>query len=317
MTSTTSPGPDVCTRVDAELVRRGLARSRAEAAQLVRDGAVDCAGVLVRKPATLVGPDAVLTVRAAEGNPGFVSRAGTKLNGVLDALGTQGPPVEGVDCLDIGASTGGFTDVLLRRGARSVIALDVGHDQLVPTLRADARVHVIEKFNARGLEAETLPHPPQLVVADVSFISLTMIIPAVARSVPAAADLLLMVKPQFEIGKDRLGSSGVVQGHQLRAEAVTTVVAAAVRSGLGVRAIVPSPLPGPHGNREFFVWFTRAAEPMSSEDGTIGRAVAHDLDTGTKAFWPRQSGQQLGTVQPTSNGDANLEPETLTAGGRQ
>lgn len=193
-------------RLDAELVRRGLARSRGQAVALVKSGAVSVSGAVVRRASVVVSAESPITVEADAEDPGFVSRAGFKLDGVLVALGEDGPSVAGVDCLDVGASTGGFTDVLLRRGAKSVVALDVGHGQLVEPLRSDPRVHVVERFNARELTTEVLPVAPGLVVADISFISLTMVLPAVVASVPTDAELLLMVKPQFEVGREHLGS---------------------------------------------------------------------------------------------------------------
>jgi 23S rRNA (cytidine1920-2'-O)/16S rRNA (cytidine1409-2'-O)-methyltransferase len=260
-------------RVDAELVRRGLARSRRDAARLVVDGAVTVDGRLVRKPSASVAPDAVVVIASDVLDRGYASRGALKLEGVLAALGALGPRVEEASCLDVGASTGGFTDVLLRRGARRVIALDVGHDQLVADLRDDPRVHVVEGYNARELTARDLPWVPSLVVADVSFISLTLLLPALATTVPPDADLLLMVKPQFEVGRDRLGAGGVVRESGLHAAAVRAVVHAAGAVGLGLRAVVPSPLPGPNGNREFFGWFAPSA-PVSDPGAMIERAIA-------------------------------------------
>lgn len=272
-------------RLDAELVRRGLARSRGQAVALVKSGAVSVSGAVVRRASVVVSAESPITVEADAEDPGFVSRAGFKLDGVLVALGEDGPAVAGVDCLDVGASTGGFTDVLLRRGAKSVVALDVGHGQLVEPLRSDPRVHVVERFNARELTTEVLPVAPGLVVADISFISLTMVLPAVVASVPTGAELLLMVKPQFEVGREHLGSGGVVRDTALHARAVRGVVDAAVALGFGPRAIIPSPLPGPNGNREFFVWFSRAAEQMSVSDDTIGRAVGQPVEAGAAVTW--------------------------------
>jgi len=272
-------------RLDAELVRRGLARSRGQAVALVKSGAVTVGSEVVRRASTVVAAGTQITVEADADDPGFVSRAGFKLDGVLVALGDRGPKVSGADCLDLGASTGGFTDVLLRRGARSVVALDVGHGQLVEPLRSDSRVHVVERFNARELTAASLPTVPSLVVADISFISLTLVLDALVASVPDDAELLLMVKPQFEVGREHLGSGGVVRDTALHARAVRGVVDAANRLGLGTRAIVPSPLPGPNGNREFFVWLSRAAAQMSPSDDTIGRAVGHPVEAGAAVTW--------------------------------
>lgn len=246
------------TRVDSELVRRGLARSRGQAGQLVASGRVSVDGVPVRRAAAQVDDTHVLVVEPDD-DPGYASRGGHKLAGALDALGADGPRVEGRVCLDAGASTGGFTDVLLRRGARLVVAVDVGHDQLVPELRADPRVDAREGVNVRELRAGDVEPRPSLVVADLSFISLTLVLPALADVAAPDADLLVMVKPQFEVGRERLGSGGVVRDPGLRVEAVTTVARTAARLGLQVRDVVPSPLPGPSGNVEFFLWLTRPA----------------------------------------------------------
>ena len=291
-----APRQRTSARVDAELVRRGLARSRTQAAAHLKDGRVSVDGVVVTRSSTPVTADSAITLRPDDDDPGFASRAAFKLDGILTALGDAGPPIDGAVCLDVGASTGGFTDVLLRRGAATVIALDVGHDQLVPELRADPRVVVMEKFNARQLTTGDLPAVPTVVVADVSFISLTLILPAIVRSVPAHADLVLMVKPQFEVGRERLGHGGVVRSDALRSEAVRTVTTAAAAAGVGVRAVIPSPLPGPHGNREYFVWFTRAASPIGPGDDTIEQAVAHPLGVTTVAYWARTD------VPPTTGG---------------
>ncbi|MFC7023035.1 TlyA family RNA methyltransferase [Promicromonospora thailandica] len=264
-------------RVDAELVRRGLARSRRHAAELVASGRVMVAGRVVTKPSAGVADGADVSV-----SPGpdpeheFASRAALKLAGALDALARVpgGPRVEGSFCADLGASTGGFTDVLLRRGADHVVAIDVGHDQLVPALRADDRVTVVEGFNVRDLTPADLVRPPDLVVADLSFISLTVVLPAVATVVRPGAQALLMVKPQFEVGRERLGSGGVVRDPALQAAAVRTVAEAAGRAGLRTRAVVPSPLPGPSGNREFFLWLVAGEAGTSQEAGNGEQAVA-------------------------------------------
>lgn len=283
-------------RIDVALVRRGLARSRAEAARLLGEGMVELDGRAVTKPSTSVSPSADLSLRGEDDAGDYVSRAALKLRGALDALGDRGPLVTGADCLDVGASTGGFTQVLLERGARRVIALDVGHDQLAPQLRADPRVHVVEGCNARALTAADLPWRPQLVVADVSFISLTLVLPAVLAAVPGDVELLVMVKPQFEVGRERLGAGGVVRDPRLHQQAVRDVVASARAAGVGARAVVPSALPGPHGNREFFVWFTRAEPHADRIDDTIERAVL-DVPHGRipTAHWAR-------TVPPRTGG---------------
>jgi 23S rRNA (cytidine1920-2'-O)/16S rRNA (cytidine1409-2'-O)-methyltransferase len=270
-------------RADVELVRRGLARSRRHAAELVATGRVTADGRPVAKPSSPVAPAAALDVAPDPADPQYASRAGGKLAGALDALGADpvgravADAVPGAWCLDLGASTGGFTDVLLRRGAAHVVALDVGHDQLVPGLRADERVTVVEGFNVRDLTERDLARAPDLVVGDLSFISLTLVVPAVARVLATGAPALLLVKPQFEVGRERLGSGGVVRDPQLHAEAVLAVVRAGAGQGLAARAVVPSPLPGPSGNREYFCWLERATAPLAAEDvdvEAVARAVA-------------------------------------------
>jgi 23S rRNA (cytidine1920-2'-O)/16S rRNA (cytidine1409-2'-O)-methyltransferase len=287
-------------RVDAELVRRGLARSRRHAAELVASGRVRIGSRAVAKPSSTVadGED-VSVVPGPDPEHEFASRAALKLAGALDALVRVpgGPRVEGAFCADLGASTGGFTDVLLRRGAAHVVAIDVGHDQLVPALRADDRVTVVEGLNVRDLTTADLARPPDLVVADLSFISLTMVLPAVAGVLRPGAQALLMVKPQFEVGRERLGSGGVVRDPALHAEAVRAVVHAAERAGLRARAVVPSPLPGPSGNREFFVWLVpdtqaQAHAPDQADEhdravaDAVGAAVAWDPARGEPANRP-------------------------------
>lgn len=277
-------------RVDAELVRRGLARSRRHAAELVASGRVRVASRVVAKPSSAVadGED-VLVLPGSDPEHEYVSRAALKLAGALDALTrmADGPRVEGAFCADLGASTGGFTDVLLRRGADHVVAIDVGHDQLAPALRADDRVTVVEGFNVRDLAPTDLAQAPDLVVADLSFISLTLVLPAVASVLRPGAQALLMVKPQFEVGRERLGSGGVVREPGLRAEAVVTVGRAAERAGLRVRAVVPSPLPGPSGNREYFVWLVPDAGPGPTDrSGVQTRNLTSDRTA-------HQTGDQL------------------------
>jgi 23S rRNA (cytidine1920-2'-O)/16S rRNA (cytidine1409-2'-O)-methyltransferase len=258
-------------RVDAELVRRGLARSREHAARLVLAGRVRAAGAPVGKPAQRVAPDGELLVDVDPDDPGYASRAGHKLAGALDALAPRGLQVRGRRCLDVGASTGGFTDVLLRAGAAQVVCLDVGHGQLVPRLRDHRRTVVMEGRNVRDLTAADLGRRVDLVVADVSFISLTLVLPVLADVAAPAADLLLMVKPQFEVGRDRLGSGGVVQSAALRAEAVRGVAAVGDDLGWGAHGVVPSPLPGPAGNLEYFLWLRRGAGtvPPASIDQVV------------------------------------------------
>jgi 23S rRNA (cytidine1920-2'-O)/16S rRNA (cytidine1409-2'-O)-methyltransferase len=260
-------------RLDAELVRRGLARSREQAAELVAAGRVRVAGRPATKPATQVEAAAPLLVDdpAGDGPPNYVSRGGHKLAGALDAFEPAGLVVAGRRCLDVGASTGGFTDVLLRRGAAHVVAVDVGYGQLAWRLRTDDRVTVVERTNARALAREVVGAPAQLVVADLSFISLRLVLPAVQRCATADADFVLMVKPQFEVGREALGAGGVVREPGLRAGAVRDVATSAATLGLGTVGVVASPLPGPAGNVEFFLWL-RAGAPALDE-GALRRAV--------------------------------------------
>jgi 23S rRNA (cytidine1920-2'-O)/16S rRNA (cytidine1409-2'-O)-methyltransferase len=255
-------------RLDAELVRRGLARSREQAGELVAAGLVAVAGQRASKPATQVARDAPITV-ADPGEPGYVSRGGRKLAGALAVFGPEGLIVEGRNCLDAGASTGGFTDVLLRAGAAHVVAADVGYGQLAWSLRTDPRVTVMDRVNVRTLERVT--PAPGLVVADLSFISLTLVLPALVACATPGADFVLLVKPQFEVGKGRVGAGGVVRDTTGRSAAVKKVSGAAGELGLGVRGITASPLPGPAGNVEYFVWLRRGAPPLEEEQ--LRRAI--------------------------------------------
>jgi 23S rRNA (cytidine1920-2'-O)/16S rRNA (cytidine1409-2'-O)-methyltransferase len=263
-------------RVDAELVRRGLARSREQAASLVAAGRVRADGRVVGKPAVRVAAGTELVVEADPADPGYASRAAHKLAGALVELGPQGLAVRGRRCLDVGASTGGFTDVLLRGGATQVLCLDVGHDQLVPWLRADPRTVVLEGRNIRDVTLADLGGTVDLVVADVSFISLVLVLPVLTGLVdPEArppADLLLMVKPQFEVGRERLGSGGVVRRPDLRADAVRRVAEAGQGLGWGAHGILRSPLPGPSGNLEYFLWLRRGPGTLTAD--AVDRAVA-------------------------------------------
>jgi 23S rRNA (cytidine1920-2'-O)/16S rRNA (cytidine1409-2'-O)-methyltransferase len=255
-------------RLDAELVRRGLARSREQAGELVAAGRVTVAGQRAAKAATQVRRDAPISI-ADTGEPGYVSRGGHKLAGALAVFGPAGLTVAGRACLDAGASTGGFTDVLLRAGAAHVVAADVGYGQLAWSLRTDPRVTVLDRVNVRTLENVT--PVPGLVVADLSFISLTLVLPALVACAAPDADFVLLVKPQFEVGKGRVGAGGVVRDSADRAGAVRTVAGAAGRLGLGVQGITASPLPGPAGNVEYFLWLRRGAPPL--DDGQLERAI--------------------------------------------
>jgi len=245
-------------RLDTELVRRGLARSREQATELIAAGRVTVAGQAAAKAATQVSKGAAVAVSAADDGPEYVSRGGHKLAGALAAFSSLA--VAGRRCLDAGASTGGFTDVLLRAGAAHIVAVDVGYGQLAWSLRTDPRVTVLDRVNVRGLSPAQVAPPPEVVVADLSFISLTLVLPALD------ADFALMVKPQFEVGKGRVGAGGVVRDPADRAEAIRRVCDAAKSLGLGVRGVVASPLPGPAGNVEYFVWLHRGAPPLDEDD---------------------------------------------------
>jgi 23S rRNA (cytidine1920-2'-O)/16S rRNA (cytidine1409-2'-O)-methyltransferase len=260
-------------RLDAELVRRKLARSREHASQLIAAGRVTVGGSPATKPATQVETSAAVVVAEDAGDPGYASRGGHKLAGALDAFAPLGLGVAGRRALDAGASTGGFTDVLLRAGAAHVVAVDVGYGQLVWALQNDPRVTVKDRTNVRELTLDTIGGTPvDLVVGDLSFIPLGVVLPALVRCSAPGADLVLMVKPQFEVGRERLGSGGVVRSPQLRAEAVTGVARRAADLGLGVRGVTASPLPGPSGNVEYFLWLRPGAPALDPAD--VDRAVA-------------------------------------------
>jgi 23S rRNA (cytidine1920-2'-O)/16S rRNA (cytidine1409-2'-O)-methyltransferase len=237
-------------RLDSLLAERGLFESRTRAAAAVLAGHVHVGPGRARasKPGQMVADDVEVAVDAP---PPFVSRGGVKLANALDALGLD---VAGRRCLDVGASTGGFTDCLLQRGAAHVVALDVAYGELDWRLRGDPRVTVMERVNARSLAPEQLPYAPEMVVVDVSFISLCKVLPAVLACTAPRFDCLAMVKPQFEVGRGRVGRGGVVRDPELRREAVDAVAACAGSLGATVLGFAPSGLPGPAGNRETFVW---------------------------------------------------------------
>ena len=266
-------------RLDAELVRRGLARSRQRAADLIAAGRVEVAGAVASKPAQPIAPDTPVSVRGDDRTE-YVSRAAHKLVGALDAVDALEPgtlTVAGARCLDAGASTGGFTQVLLERGAASVVAVDVGHGQMAELIASDQRVTPLEGVNVRGLTTVETGGPVDLVVADLSFISLTVALPALLGVVASDGDLLLMVKPQFEVGRERLGSSGVVSSPELREDAVLQVARAAGSLGAVVRAVLPSPLPGPSGNHEYFLWLCPGTPTGSA--GSLGPGAASENRT--------------------------------------
>jgi 23S rRNA (cytidine1920-2'-O)/16S rRNA (cytidine1409-2'-O)-methyltransferase len=255
-------------RLDALLVERGLFESRTRAAASILAGEVLLGdGRRRAKPGQMVEDD--IEVSVAE-KPRFVSRGGVKLSNALDGLGLD---VTGRRALDVGASTGGFTDCLLQRGAAHVIALDVAYGELAWSLRQDERVTVLERINARAVVADELPYRADLVVADVSFISLTKVLPAVLACVADVFDALVMVKPQFEVGRERVGKGGVVRDVALRRSAVVDVAAAARALGASVAGFAPSGLPGPKGNLETFLWLAEGSRPGGLED--VAGAVAN------------------------------------------
>ena len=249
------------TRLDAELVRRELARSREHAADLIESRSVLVSGIPATKPATQVDAETSITIQGDRDD--FVSRGGHKLAGALDAF--VGVAVEGKTCLDAGASTGGFTDVLLKRDVANVIAVDVGYGQLAWELRNDPRVTILDRTNIRHLTIEQVGEAVDLVVADLSFISLTLVLPALAAVSRTNADYLVMVKPQFEVGREKLGAGGVVRDSALRKSAVLEVADCAYDMGLGCNGVVASSLPGPSGNVEYFLWLKRGAQELSED----------------------------------------------------
>lgn len=270
-------------RLDAELARRGLARSREQARALIEAGAVSVRGTVALKPATQVDPADAIVV--SEGTvDAYVSRGAHKLASALDALQVD---VTNARALDAGASTGGFTQLLLERGARSVIAVDVGYGQLAWPLRTDERVTVMERTNVRMLDPDALPYRPDLVVADLSFISLRLVLPALVACCAEGADLLLMVKPQFEVGRAEVGD-GVVRDPVLRARAVRQVIDDALSQGLTLLGVAPSSLPGPSGNVEYFIWLAsgrsrRAGDMISPVDADSLPAAAPDIEAMVQA----------------------------------
>lgn len=262
-------------RVDVELVRRGLARSRQQAAELIDAGMVSIDGMPAAKPATAVAVTAHLTVDT-QGERNWVSRGAHKLIGALDAFGISAADRR---CLDAGASTGGFTEVLLNRGAREVVAVDVGYGQLAWSLRSDPRVTVLERTNVRDLSASAVGGPVDLVVADLSFISLTTVLPALTSCASGDADIVPMVKPQFEVGKDYVGAGGVVNDPRLRTDAVLAVAGRAADLGWPAVGVVASPLPGPSGNVEYFLHL-RSATTSALTGDALQRAVARAVAEG-------------------------------------
>jgi 23S rRNA (cytidine1920-2'-O)/16S rRNA (cytidine1409-2'-O)-methyltransferase len=251
-------------RIDAVLAERGLFPSRSAAAGAVRAGEVRVGenGPIALRPSQLVDPGADFRL---EQGPRFVSRGGIKLDHAIERLGID---VSGLDCLDVGASTGGFTDCLLQRGAAHVAALDVAYGQIDLRMREDPRVTVLERLNARALSPLDLPFRPDLATVDVSFISLTKVLPAVAACLASEGEILAMVKPQFELGRERV-RKGVVRDAADRHEAILSVARAATDLGLSVRGVASSGLPGPKGNRETFVWCAAVGEPIDDLEAAL------------------------------------------------
>jgi 23S rRNA (cytidine1920-2'-O)/16S rRNA (cytidine1409-2'-O)-methyltransferase len=263
-------------RLDTLLAERGLFSSRTRAAASVMAGEVRLGGngERAQKPGQMVDPEIAVSL---DERPRFVSRGGVKLANALAGFGID---PAGRRCLDVGASTGGFTDCLLQAGAEHVIALDVAYGELDWRLRNDDRVTVLERCNARAITPDQLPYAPDLVVIDVSFISLTKVLPAVLGTTAPTFDCLAMVKPQFEVGKERLGKGGVVREEAHRVDAVVAVAEAAAERGWGAVAVATSPLPGPAGNIEYFLWLRRGAPQITKADiaaevrrsGSVGAA---------------------------------------------
>ncbi|MFC5222314.1 TlyA family RNA methyltransferase [Bifidobacterium leontopitheci] len=239
-------------RLDTLLVDSGLVDSRSKAQRLIRQGRVMVDGRTTTKPAANVADIAAISIDKGDD---YVSRGAYKLVGAIDTFTPLGlPSPQGLDCLDIGASTGGFTQVLLEHGARHVIALDVGHGQLDRRVADDPRVIRMDGCNIRDVTVADLPYRPAMIVSDVSFISLTYVIPVIARIAAPDAAVVLLVKPQFEVGRGNLGKGGIVEDDGLRRKALADVCACATACGLDVKATAPSPIEGTHGNLEYLLY---------------------------------------------------------------
>ncbi|MBB2954742.1 23S rRNA (cytidine1920-2'-O)/16S rRNA (cytidine1409-2'-O)-methyltransferase [Bifidobacterium commune] len=241
-------------RLDAYMASIGLVYSRSQAQRLISSGRVHVDGRLVSKPSFAVDEHSTIDV---DKGADYVSRGAYKLEGAFErfsAVGLKSP--QGRKCLDIGASTGGFCDVLLRRGAETVIALDVGHDQLDPRIASDSRIIEMSGVNIRDICTDDLPYQPSLIVSDVSFISLTYVLPVAAEIAAPNADTVLLVKPQFEVGKGHLGKNGIVEDPELRQAALNRVCDCAQQVGFNVRGACPSPISGTHGNNEYLLYAT-------------------------------------------------------------
>jgi len=258
------------TRLDAELVRRGLVRSREVAAELISNKLVLVSGIPATKVATQV--DAQTSITLKDEGEKFVSRGGFKLNGALEHFSSI--DISNKVVLDAGASTGGFTDVLLRRGAKKVFAVDVGYGQLAWDLQTNPKVKVLDRVNVRNISPQIIEESVDLVVADLSFISLKLVLPSLISVAKDEADYLLMVKPQFEVGKENLGAGGVVRENTLRKSAVLDVANVAFSLSLGCLGVVASQLPGPSGNVEYFLWLKQNAPGILEVD------LDHAISTG-------------------------------------
>lgn len=266
-------------RLDAELVRRKIARSREQAQTWIKEGRVEVGGFVATKPATVVEADDSIKVALTEEDD-WASRGAHKLLGALEVFERMGLGVDKRKALDAGASTGGFTDVLLSRGASEVVAVDVGYGQLVWRLQNDDRVTVLDRTNIRNLTPDMMGGPADVMVGDLSFISLKLVLPAIVECMADGADLLPMVKPQFEVGKDRLGSGGVVRSAELRAEVTAEVAEFAQTLGLSLKAVTASPLPGPSGNVEYFLWLVKDAGATALSPEAVAEMVAAAVKEG-------------------------------------
>ena len=265
------PGPGV--RLDRHLVDAGLARARGEAQELIRGGHVTVAGRPVTKPSYAVSPGAVVDLTRP--GPSRVGRGAHKLEHALTGWRDDGLGVAGRRCLDVGASTGGFTQVLLEHGAVHVTALDVGHGQLVPELAGDPRVTDLPGTHVRDATAAAIGGPVDVLVADLSFIPLAVVLPRLRRLVTDDADLVLLVKPQFEVGPDRVGRGGVVRSQEARRDAVHTVLRALYASGLAVRDLTRSPILGAGGNVEYLLWARPGGAGMMDVEAAL--ALGNDV----------------------------------------
>jgi len=272
-------------RLDAELVRRGLARSRDQAQEFIASGVVTVKGAVATKAATQVETSDPVEVIVDEGH-GYVSRGAVKLNGALEAF--VNIDVSNRFCLDAGASTGGFTQVLLERGAARVLAVDVGYGQLAWPIRTNERVVVMERTNIRTLTAQDIDFLADLIVADLSFISLGLVLPAIVACSAEHSDFVIMVKPQFEVGREAVGD-GVIRDPLVRMSAVQSVTDRAVALGLEVAGVAASPLPGPSGNVEYFLWLQRgnggkpvdeAPRPSYLRDDDLSHAIITAVEEG-------------------------------------